>query len=145
MTKSPYHINLISAILVVAQSVVAVLVLCGDGDVVSHWNFRGEADGWGSRSSIILLTVFNVMSASILYFLYRHPQLCNIPRPFKDRQIGLCLMKRLVAYIWLDVSLLFLFITASVFFGHMLIWGIYLLIAVMVVTTVVGVVKLTKA
>ena len=68
-----------------------------------------------------------------------------MPRPFKDREKGLSLMKRLIAYIWLDVSMLFLFITASTFFGYMLIWGIYLLIAVIIVTTVVGVVKLVKA
>ena len=49
-----------------------------------------------------------------------------------------------MAILGLETSAIFLFITVSVFIGEMSVWGMSLLVVGLVVTTVLGFVRLSK-
>ncbi|WP_174614301.1 DUF1648 domain-containing protein [Virgibacillus ihumii] len=47
--------------------------------IPTYFNAQGEADGWGSKSSIFILPVITALTFILLYFLTKAPHIFNLP------------------------------------------------------------------
>jgi uncharacterized membrane protein len=79
-------------------------------NIPTHFNAKGEADAWGSKSMIWLLPAISVVMIPLMLLLRRYPWLSNVPWEINEenavQQYGLIV--RLLSILACDVSLLFL-------------------------------------
>ncbi|GAA0589915.1 hypothetical protein GCM10009001_02330 [Virgibacillus siamensis] len=52
--------------------------------IPTHFNAQGEADGWGSRTTIFILPTITALSFILLYFLTKAPHIFNLPVKITD-------------------------------------------------------------
>ena len=78
--------------------------------IPTHFNAKGEADGWGSKGMIWLLPAISVVMIPMMLWLRRYPWLSNVPWEINKenalQQYGLIV--RLLSLLTCVVSLLFL-------------------------------------
>ncbi len=78
--------------------------------IPTHFNAKGEADGWGSKGMIWLLPAIGIVLVPAMLFLRRFPWLSNLPIEITEDnaeyQYGLVV--RLLSWLAATVSLLFL-------------------------------------
>lgn len=78
--------------------------------IPTHFNAKGEADGWGSKSMILLLPAISVVMIPLMLLIRRYPWLSNVPWKINEenalQQYGLIV--RLLSILACVVSLLFL-------------------------------------
>ena len=78
--------------------------------IPTHFNAKGEADGWGSKGMIWLLPAISVVMIPMMLWLRRYPWLSNVPWEINEenalQQYGLIV--RLLSLLACVVSLLFL-------------------------------------
>ena len=78
--------------------------------IPTHFNAKGEADGWGSKGMIWLLPAISVVMIPMMLWLRRYPWLSNVPWEINEenalQQYGLIV--RLQSLLACVVSLLFL-------------------------------------
>ena len=78
--------------------------------IPTHFNAKGEADGWGSKGMIWLLPAISVVMIPMMLWLRRYPWLSNVPWEINEenalQQYGLIV--RLMSLLACVVSLLFL-------------------------------------
>ena len=78
--------------------------------IPTHFNAKGEADGWGSKEMIWLLPAINVVVIPMMLWLRRYPWLSNVPWEINEKnalqQYGLIV--RLLSLLSTTVALLFL-------------------------------------
>ena len=78
--------------------------------IPTHFNAKGEADGWGSKEMIWLLPAINVVVIPMMLWLRRYPWLSNVPWEINEKnalqQYGLIV--RLMSLLSTTVALLFL-------------------------------------
>src|SRR4051812_925278 len=52
--------------------------------IATHFNFKGEPDGWGSKSTLLLMPAVGVVLYAGLTVLSRFPHLFNYPVPITE-------------------------------------------------------------
>lgn len=58
--------------------------------IATHFNFAGEADGWGGRGSLIIFPIMSVFTYLILTVVAKFPQAWNTPfTPTEENRIEL--------------------------------------------------------
>ena len=92
-TKIISHISF--AFLAIQMVLSIVLVAIGE-TIPVHWNICGEIDAYGSAYNILIVTFLNVLSYILLRWLSKHPEVCNFPRPFKDKDVAFSNMSSLL-------------------------------------------------
>ncbi|GAB4313014.1 MAG: hypothetical protein Kow00127_03820 [Bacteroidales bacterium] len=110
--------------------------------IAIHFDFSGNADGWGSKASIFVLPAFGIITWAGLAILSRYPDIYNYPVKIDDenRTVQYLLARKMVKYINLLTTLLFLGITLIILLSadrnHSAGMG-WLLISYLVVLTIV--------
>ena len=135
----------ITCLFVVVQTVLSILIFLNEKTIPLHWNLTGAVDSYGNSYNVFVLTVINITSYILLYWLSLHPEICNFPRPFKDRDVAFKNMSSMLRWIELFLSAIFLYITIGIFFHYMSVYIIYLLVVSLISATVVGIKKLSKS
>lgn len=138
-------ISYISSVFILFQIVLSIIVVIIHKTIPLHWNIYGEIDSYGSSYNIFILTSINIFSCILLRWLSKHPESCNFPRPFKNRDVAFSNMSALLRRVELYVCALFLYITIGTLCHNLWISIIYLLIAGIIYTTIVGIIKLYKS
>lgn len=138
-------ISLIVFLFIVTQFVLSIVVFLTDETIPIHWNLYGEIDAYGSSSNIFIITSINIASYIFLRWLSLHPEFCNFPRPFKNRDIAFKNMSSLLRWVELYVSAIILYITTGTISHNLYIYIIYILVICLIITTIVGINKLSKS
>lgn len=107
------------AVLLAVQIILSAIIAFSRDEIPTHWNYRGEIDDSGSSFTILLLSLINILLFVLFNWLKKHPELCNFPRPFKNREAAYAAMKALVTSVSIFINVIFLFVTLSVLLGHM--------------------------
>ena len=81
----------------------------------------------------------------LLRWLSKHPEACNFPRPFKDREVAFSNMSILLKQVELYISAIFLYITIGILCHNLWIPFIYLWAVCLVYTIIVGIIRLCKS
>lgn len=106
---------LISAILTLGI-VVLVCVMSSKlpEQIPTHYNFLGEVDGWGHKSTIWWIVGFQVLQFIVLGCLSRYPQYYNYPIKVTDenRERLYCSAANFVSYLALALSIFLAYIVA---------------------------------
>lgn len=109
-----------------AQIILSIIIVWNGGNIPTHWNAYGEIDSYGNSSNVIILTLLNVLSAVFLHWLSNHPEVCNFPRPFKNRETAFRRMSDFVRLIRFEVSAIFLYITVAMIYRELWIGILYI-------------------
>lgn len=133
------------SVLVSIQVVLSIIVVVKYNTIPLHWDISGEIDYYGSSYNIFILTSINIVCYIILRWLGQHPESCNFPRPFKNREVAFRNMSILLKWVELYVCTIFLYLTLSILCRNMCILIIYLLIAGLIYTSIAGIIKLYKS
>lgn len=95
MFKLPYNkfqksLEILALILLLGQIVyTAVLYPQLPSKIPTHFNFAGEADGWGGKGSIIVLVITTVGLYILLTVTMFFPRLWNVPVKITDQNRGI--------------------------------------------------------
>lgn len=74
--------------LFIGCTVYSLLNLSGlPSQVPTHFNFAGEADGWGSKYSILLLPVITIVIVFAIEALEKRPHLHNYPESMNETNV----------------------------------------------------------
>lgn len=138
-------LTFVSVAFVVIQSILAIIIVFGGGVVPTHWNIFGETDAYSNAYDIIILLIINVLSFVLLLWLSNHPEFCNFPRPFRNKEVAHKNMTRMLRWLGLYVSAIFLYITIGVLTGSLSIAILLLILGCASYTMVVGIVRLSKS
>lgn len=138
-------ISYIISVFILIQIVLSIIVVVIHKTIPLHWNISGEIDAYGSSYNIFILTSINILSYILLRWLSMHPESCNFPRPFKNRDVAFNNMSALLKWVELYVCAIILYITIGILCHNLWISIIYLLIAGLVYTTIIGIIKLYKS
>lgn len=117
MFKLPYNkfqksLEILALILLLGQIVyTAVLYPQLPSKIPTHFNFAGEADGWGGKGSIIVLVITTVGLYILLTVTMFFPRLWNVPVKITDQNRGI-----IFRYVMNMVLLDKLLIVASFFY-----------------------------
>lgn len=117
MFKLPYNkfqksLEILALILILGQIVyTAVLYPQLPSKIPTHFNFAGEADGWGGKGSIIVLVITTVGLYILLTVTMFFPRLWNVPVKITDQNRGI-----IFRYVMNMVLLDKLLIVASFFY-----------------------------
>lgn len=81
--------------------------------IPTHFDFKGEPDAWGSRSSIWTMPILGVALFIVLYFANKFPQQFNFPMKITEDNAAKEYRKatRTLRFINVGIVFLFLFIT----------------------------------
>ncbi|MCO6437939.1 MAG: DUF1648 domain-containing protein [Phycisphaerae bacterium] len=81
-----------------------------------HFNWRGEADGWGSRQWLWLLPSISLICVVAMAKLSRHPRLFNYPVRIteKNAAVQYRLGRSALSWIQAEISMLFLLLAVLV-------------------------------
>lgn len=81
--------------------------------IASHFNAKGEADGFSSKSSIWILTLMSTILAVGMYVLAKFPHMHNYMVNITEENALLYyrMSSRLLRYVSIFIALLFLYIT----------------------------------
>lgn len=96
----------IATALALIQIAMTVMILTGSPTIITHWGLTGKPDATGSKYTSILLCVMNTLIYTLFWAIDRHPQWCNYPKEFVNREranIYLLKMSWTVA-IWLALA-----------------------------------------
>jgi len=95
-------------------------------ELPTHFNWKGEADSFGSANSVLILPVISMVLSVILYSISFYPSSFNFPVQIKEenqeRQYRLAI--HLLLRLNVIVSLLFFSISAEVLKHHLPEWRI---------------------
>lgn len=136
------YINIL--FLIIQFFLSAVIILKGN-QIPLHWDICEKIDSYGSAWNIVILVLLNIFLNVVFHWLKRHPEFCNFPRPFKNRDIAFRNMSNLIQWIGFYVSLLFLYLTVGILFHRIWIWCFFTLIIAFIFTIIAGIVKLWKS
>lgn len=111
--------------------------------IPTHYNIKGEADGWGSKGSIWLLPIIGCLLYLLLTFVSHNPSIWNLPActTAQNKKWVLLNMKNLILVLRLlvvvmftflnyrsvhslDVGIFFLLVSMAAMFGSMLVYSI---------------------
>lgn len=112
-----------------------------------HYNFSGEADGWGPRNSIfVLVAVFTVLSAGVTWLSAR-PQLFNYPVMVTEVNAQACYREgeRLMVLTSASLAALYCSLSFSTVTGKETGLFTSLAIGAMFAAIVIGVVRIIRA
>jgi uncharacterized membrane protein len=71
-------LNGLSIALVIASWLIPILLYSSLPETIpSHFNFKGEVDGWGNRKIIFLLPVISVVIYTLITVVQCHPEIHN--------------------------------------------------------------------
>ncbi|MDE7179846.1 MAG: DUF1648 domain-containing protein [Muribaculaceae bacterium] len=130
---------------IIIQIVLSIVVVVSAKTIPTHWNAYGEIDAYGSCYNILYVTAFNVLIYILLRWTSNHPEYCNFPQPFKDKEVAYANLKRFSQWIELWMSAMFLYITIGTLYHHLWIWVIFLIAGVIIYTSIVWIIKLAKS
>ena len=138
-------VSFISYLFLAAQFVLSIVISLIEKNIPIHWNIYGDVDAYGSSYYIFVITSINFASFIFLRWLSLHPEVCNFPRPFKNKDIAYSIMSAMLKMVELYISALFLYITIGTFSRNLCIYIIYIFISCLIYTIVAGIVKLCKS
>ncbi len=134
----------VTDISIAVQIILSLIIICNSSNIPLHWNIYGEIDAYGEPTDVIILIVLNFFSAVSLLWLSNHPEICNFPRPFKDRETAFKRMTEFILCIRLGVSIIFLYITAMMIY-KLWIGILYILISIFIYISITGIIKISKS
>ena len=82
LTTTPYQkvLNLLSFLLFLGLFLYPVLIWSKIPDEIpTHYNFAGEADAFGSKSSILIPSLIGALLYGLLLFVGHFPDIWNVP------------------------------------------------------------------
>lgn len=138
-------ISYISFAFLAIQIVLSIIIVAIDKTIPIHWNIYGEIDTYGDAYNILIVTFLNILSYILLHWLSMHPEVCNFPRPFKDKDVAFSNMSALLKWVELYVAALMLYITIGTLCNNLWIPVIYLLIIGLIYTTIAGIIRLSRS
>ena len=113
LTKADYILEAIAILAIVSVWILPLLLFHNLPDTIpTHYKINGEADGWGSKTSIFILPAISLVLVTGLGILNKFPHIFNYPvRVTADNALQLyCKGTRLIRIVKVMISLLFLFI-----------------------------------
>jgi uncharacterized membrane protein len=89
--------------------------------IPSHFNWKGEVDGYGSRETMLLLPIIATLVFVGLTILNRYPHLFNYPSPITaDKAVAsYTAATRLIRFMKTLVVFIFGFISYHIMYNHM--------------------------
>ncbi|MFJ2620163.1 DUF1648 domain-containing protein [Glutamicibacter sp. NPDC087344] len=101
----------ITGIVVTAGAVITLLVNYSNmpATVPTHFNFRGEADSFGPKTSVLWLALLQVLVQTLLSWVSTKPRIMNYPAPLTENNAQALYREgeRLLVWVGLCVSVLF--------------------------------------
>lgn len=87
--------------------------------IPTHFNLAGQPDAWGSKGSVWMLVVVNIVIVGGLTLLSRYPKVFNYPAPVTEENAQTLYRAGEQMMVWLAclVAILFAAIVASTLFG----------------------------
>lgn len=138
-------ISFITYLFLTTQLVLSIIIFLIDNTIPIHWNISGDVDAYGSSYYILVITSINFASFILLRWLSLHPEVCNFPQPFKNKEIAFINMSSMLKLIELYISAIFLYITIGTICNNMCIYIIYIFMICLIYTIIAGIVKLCKS
>lgn len=129
--------------LLMVQIVLTCMVVMWRNEIPLHWNLAGEIDRTGSAYEIIWLVVISAAIYLLLTFLQRHPERCNFPFKYHDRDEAFRLMSELVGCIKLCIMLMMSLICVLTYTGSSMM-GLWLIALAIIIFSVYYCVRLSK-
>ena len=153
LTALDYIVEFFAFLFVLSSIVLYVIYWIKAPDIVPiHYNIHGEVDGYGSKTTLIIMPIINVLMYVGFTILNRYPHIFNFPTTVTEEN-ALFLYKtstRAVRWIKLLMCLLFAYIIwheVSIIITHQepKLHGIYwLLIATVAIYPIFPIVKMIK-
>lgn len=107
----------IITLMVLVAMVLTILIAWRElpEEVPVHYNFKGIADGWGSKNTLLVIPIIGVVMVVGIFILSRLPKLWNMAvTPGKNTKEQLYTStKNMIACLNLEVSLVFFYLTYS--------------------------------
>lgn len=116
--KVSKFLKLLATALTLAQVVMTIFILTGPATITTHWGLAGNPDGSGSKFGSIVLCVLNTCVYALFWVIDRHPQWCNYPKKFANREIAKVYLLKML---WI-IGIWFAFAPA-VYFTYMMYSG----------------------
>lgn len=87
-SKWQLRLNVIGYVVFIAAVVYSLIQLVSlPAEVPIHFNFAGEADGWGSKYFLLLLPFITVILTLVLEALEKNPQMHNYPDRMNESNV----------------------------------------------------------
>lgn len=138
----------------IAVGIAAVRYAALPDQIPVHFNLAGEPDGWGSRSSILVLAGIGLVLVVGTALLSRYPRAFNYPREITEENAQRVYRAGEEMMVWVTAACAILFtgLIGVVAFGNVpaiaengaLVVGIYGTVGV-IGTTIAGVVRIMRA
>ncbi len=78
-------VETVAALILVASIVITAMAYSGLPEVIpTHYNLSGEVDGWGSKCTLIIFAVINIIMYVTMTFLQTKPAIYSFPVAITD-------------------------------------------------------------
>ena len=139
--------NIISIILIAVYIIFLLFTWGSIPDIVpTHFNFSGNADSYGSKSTLIFILIIMVAVFTLIAIAERFPGTWHFPVEITDEnrdglfQIGTYML----AAIKLLIVCLFIYIGSSCIYVGLPVWVLYTLLAAVLLVVIIGTAKCIK-
>ena len=149
LKQNLYKITTAICILMLLASTIFVLVRWAQlpDQIAIHYNFAGEADGFGGKGSLILLMVMAWVTFLIMTVSVKHPEKWNMPVEVTEENKSrlFAITRAMMEALKLLMTLLFvLLFTTTAAGATMPQWAIIAIIAAIILIVTVGFILMYK-
>lgn len=132
-------------LLLLIQAVLAIAVVESGKTIPIHWNLHGEIDAYGQSYNALFIVICNVLSYAILRWLSKHPEACNYPRPFKDKEKAYANVSTMLNWVAFYLCAVFLYITIGIVYHKLWMPVICILFLGLIYSVILGIIRLIKS
>ncbi|MEN1967349.1 DUF1648 domain-containing protein [Lentibacillus sp. N15] len=150
--KRVHFLNVL-AVLMLVESVVYVVIAYGSlpETVPTHFNGKGEVDGWGHKATVFLLPIIAVITYVPLYFISKAPHTFNFPGEITEENVARLYQSARLFVTIINVETVAIFTSLSwetvrAAQGHDTfgVWSIIAIIAVPLITVIIFMVRMRQ-
>ena len=102
--------NTLTFVCIFLQIVLTVYICINMSEIPIHWNIYGTIDRYASPWESLILPIISASTTTLILWFQKHPQYCNFPRNFIDKEIAYKTMKETLAFVGFSFNVFMLYL-----------------------------------
>lgn len=124
-------VTTINICLLIIQVIITCYVINNSDYIPIHWNIHGDIDAYSNSYYVLILPILTLLTWLLLYYLYSHPQLCNIPKNVKNINHTYLIIKKMFISLSVWSSVLLTYICFCIILKANITIGIVILLIIL--------------
>ena len=147
VSKWVHILNGISVICIIGSVIYVISEYQHLPDTIPiHFNALGEADNWGSKTTVFISPGIGILIFIALYFVSKYPHVFNYPFPITEENASRIypVANLFMTIINLEMVLIFTFVSIDIFSDFLGLWFIFVVFGLPLLTILIFILQIRK-